>query len=75
MTDEARHTFANGTVRLRALLDADGVVKHVLVVKPMGYGLTERALNAARRLKFKPAARDGRPVAQWVTVEYNFNVF
>ena len=75
MTEEARHASANGVVRVRALLDADGAVKHVLVVKPLGYGLTEQALDAARRIKFKPAVKDGRPASQWVTIEYNFNVY
>ena len=33
------------------------------------------ALNAARGIKFKPATKDGRPVSQFVTIEYNFYIY
>jgi hypothetical protein len=38
-------------------------------------GLTEQAIEAARDIEFKPASKDGRPVSQYVTVEYNFNIY
>ena len=74
-TDAARDNNVNGIVKLRLMLADDGKVKHILVIKPVGYGLTERAIDAARRIKFKPAVKDGRPVSQWVMMEYNFNVY
>lgn len=74
-TEQARKNDVSGVVRLRAVLDADGKVKHILVLRGLPDGLTEKAVSAARRIEFRPALRDGRPVAQYVTLEYNFNVY
>jgi len=39
------------------------------------YGLTERAIAAARQIKFTPATKDGRPVSMYIQLEYNFNLY
>ena len=36
-------------------------------------GLTERAIEAAKRIKFTPAMKDGKPVSVWMQLEYNFS--
>ncbi|HYE14339.1 MAG TPA: energy transducer TonB, partial [Pyrinomonadaceae bacterium] len=69
---EAREDCISGLVRLRAVLASDGTVKHILPVKRLGYGLTQRAIEAARGIKFTPARKGGRPVSQFVLLEYNF---
>jgi TonB family protein len=74
-TPEARNANVSGMVNVRVLLAADGAIKHVLVIKPLSHGLNERALSAARNIKFRPAVKDGRPVSQWVTIEYHFNIY
>lgn len=74
-TNEARNSGISGTVRLRMLLSFDGRVRHIFVIKAAEGGLTEMAVDAARRIKFTPAMKDGRPVSQYVTMEYNFNIF
>ncbi|HEX8291102.1 MAG TPA: TonB family protein [Pyrinomonadaceae bacterium] len=74
-TEDGRRAGVNGTVRLRAVLGADGTVKHILVLRRLGHGLTEKAVAAARQIKFKPATLAGRPVSQYVVLEYNFNVY
>ncbi len=71
-TSEARAQNLEGTVRLRAVLAASGKVEDISVVTGLPYGLTESAIKAARRLKFKPAMKDGQPVSMWVTLEYVF---
>ncbi|MCA1556179.1 MAG: energy transducer TonB [Acidobacteria bacterium] len=38
-------------------------------------GLSEMSVNAARGIRFTPATKDGRPVSQYVQVEYNFNIY
>jgi len=63
----------DGVVALRAVLAADGRVKHILPFKLLPDGLTERAMAAARNIKFRPATKNGAPVSQFVTLEYNFN--
>jgi TonB family protein len=74
-TDWARANNTSGVVKLRLILSADGRVKHILVVKGLPDGLTERAVAAARGIKFIPAVKDGKPVSVVVTVEYNFNIY
>ncbi len=74
-TEEARKNNVTGTVRLRAVLAADGTVKHILVVRPLEDGLSERAVHAARFIKFKPATVNGVPVSQYIILEYNFNIY
>lgn len=72
-TAEARAAKVKGDVRLRLVLTADGAVRHVFPVKSLGHGLTEAAIDAARRIRFVPAERDGQPVSQFVTYVYDFN--
>ena len=74
-TEVARRNNVSGTVRLRILLRADGMAKVLRVVKGLPDGLTERAIEAAERVKFRPAERDGRPVSSVITLEYNFNIY
>jgi TonB family protein len=71
-TEEARLKNTSGTVRLRAVLAADGRVRNIAVVRSLPDGLTERCISVARQIKFKPAQRDGHAVSQYVTLEYNF---
>jgi periplasmic protein TonB len=75
-TDEARHGKVQGSVTLRVLVGADGRAQDIRIVKGIGFGLDERALETVRGWKFIPA-RDGakRPVAAWVTVEAVFRLF
>jgi TonB family protein len=71
---QARNHGTKGEVVLRLVLAADGTVQHILALKPLPDGLTEASVAAARRIRFKPATKDGRPVSQIMTVSYNFNV-
>ena len=74
-TERARAAGVTGTVVLRAVFTADGTVKHFIVVKSLPYGLTEASLAAARKIKFVPASVEGKPVAMYIQLEYNFNIF
>jgi TonB family protein len=74
-TKAARDAYVEGTVVLRAIFTADGNVKNILVLSPLPNGLTERSINAARKIKFQPATKDGRPVAVFIQIEYNFNLY
>ena len=74
-TEEARQAGVQGTVVLRAVFAADGTVQNILVVRSLPHGLTENSVRAARKTKFVPATKDGRPVSQFVQIEYNFNVY
>jgi TonB family protein len=74
-TEEARRNNVTGTVRLRAVLSASGEVTNVSVVKGLPDGLTNKAIEAAKRIRFNPAQKDGRTVSQYVVLEYNFNIY
>ena len=72
-TEAARDACVNGIVRVMLVLTAAGQVKYILPLRTMPYGLTEQAIEAARRIRFQPAMKDGAPVSQIVEVEYHFN--
>lgn len=74
-TEHARRFNITGTVRLRAVLAAMGRVERISVVKWLPHGLTQKAIEAAKHIQFEPAQKDGRAVSQWVTLEYNFNIY
>jgi len=74
-TEEARKNNVTGVVRLRAILHASGGVQSISVVKGLPDGLTEKAISAARQIRFTPAEKDGRSVSQYVVLEYNFNIY
>ena len=74
-TEDARKFQVTGTVRTRVVLAASGEVEHVEVVKGLPHGLTLSAVEAARKIQFEAARKDGRPVAQFAIIEYNFNVY
>ena len=74
-TEEARANHVSGAVILRVQVDVDGNVNSVRVVSGLPYGLTEQAMDVARRTKFKPATKDGKPVAMWIGIEINFNLY
>jgi TonB family protein len=74
-TEEARKNQVSGVVHLRAVLNSNGTVTNISVVKGLPNGLTERAIAAARQIKFRPAEKDGRVVSQYVIIEYNFNIY
>ncbi|MDQ3907715.1 MAG: TonB family protein [Acidobacteriota bacterium] len=73
-TDEARLRGTTGEVRLRVLLDSSGAVTKIEPLMTLPDGLTESAVDAARRINFTPAEIDGRPVSQFVTISYSFDL-
>jgi TonB family protein len=73
MTEAARRNNTEGTVVLRVVMAASGEVTNIRVVKGLPDGLSERAVEAARLIKFKPALKNGRAVSQHLQLEYNFN--
>jgi protein TonB len=74
-TEEARKNKIQGVVRVRVLVGADGSAKQVrLAGGGLPDGLNEEAISAAYKMRFKPAMKDGQPVAYWVPVEIEFNL-
>jgi TonB family protein len=74
-TEDARKNHVTGTVVLRAVFTSGGQVTNISARSGLPYGLTERAIAAARQIKFIPATKDGRPVSMYIQLEYNFNLY
>jgi TonB family protein len=74
-TEEARKNQLTGTVTLRLVLNANGTVTNVVPLSRLPDGLTEKAMEAARRIQFTPAEKDGHRVSQYATINYNFNIY
>lgn len=74
-SEEARKAKYQGTVVLWIVVDAQGNVADCRVVKPLGLGLDEKALEGVKVWKFKPAMRNGTPVPVRVMVEVSFRLF
>ncbi len=74
-TEEARKNDVDGVVRLRAVLSSWGQVTKISVIEGLPDGLTEKAIAAARQIKFTPAQKDGRPVSQYIVLEYHFTIY
>jgi TonB family protein len=67
------HPGGNGhLVVLKAVLSSTGKVTMIRVVTIEFDDFTKAAIQAARKIKFDPAIKDGRYVSQWVQLEYNF---
>ena len=73
-TREARRAGVQGIVVLKVLLSGDGKINRVRVIRRLPYGLTENAIFATCKIKFKPAMKDGQPVSQWVEIQYGFRL-
>ena len=75
-TKQARNETVTRVVMLLIVVDTQGNVAEVQQAsKPLGKGLDEKAIETVRTWKFKPATRDGVPVAVRVTVEISFRLF
>jgi periplasmic protein TonB len=61
-----------GKVRLELLVDEQGEVKNARVLRGLGYGLDEAALEAARRIRFRPATRCAQAVAAPFVIAMRF---
>lgn len=71
-TEDARAAGAVGNVVLEVLIDKSGFVRDATVLTPMGYGLSESAVDAVKQWQFEPSMLDRGPVEvlQEVTIEF-----
>jgi len=73
-SEMARKAKFQGTVVLSIVVDVDGLAKNIKVVRPLGLGLDEKAIEAIQKWRFRPGMKDGKPVATFATVEVNFRL-
>ncbi len=73
-SEDARKAKHQGMVVLSVVVETDGRVHGVRVVRGLGLGLDEKAIEAVRQWKFKPGLKDGRPVPVEAQVFVNFRL-
>jgi TonB family protein len=74
-TERGRKYQVTGTVVVRGIFSSSGAVENITVLRGLPEGLTESAVESARRIRFIPAIKDGRFVSTWMQLEYNFNLY
>lgn len=70
----ASHAKYQGTVILRAIIDQSGHARNIQIVHGLGMGLDESAKDALRQWVFRPALKNGHPVAVLSNFEFNFKL-
>jgi len=73
-TEQARDARLQGTVILFVVVTSDGRPTELKVLRPLGLGLDEAALECVRRWKFNPGLKEGVPVPVQATIEVNFRL-
>jgi TonB family protein len=74
-SDEARRAKYQGICVVGLIVDSQGNPQRVRIVRPLGMGLDEKALEAVRQYKFKPAIFNGKPVPVEINIEVNFRIY
>jgi TonB family protein len=73
-SDAARKAKYQGTVLLYADIDESGGVANLKVTRSLGLGLDEKAMEAVRQWRFRPATKDGKPLTVGITLEVSFRL-
>jgi len=73
-TEEARVAKYSGTVVLYVEINPQGVAQNMRIVKALGLGLDEKAIEAISKWRFKPGTKDGEPVTVAAQIEVNFKL-
>jgi len=73
-TEVARKTRIQGPVILQVVLDKQGLVHDVQVLKGLPMGLTEQAVDAVSRWRYQPATLNDKPVEVYMTITIFFNL-
>jgi protein TonB len=74
-SEEARKAKVSGNVLVNLWVDRYGRVTHVKVLKGLGMGLDEKAIEAVKQFRFKPAMENGKPVTVELNIDVNFQIF
>ncbi len=73
-SEEARKAKYSGTVTLAVVVFPDGKAGEIHVVKSLGMGLDEKAIEAVQKWKFRPGMKGGQAVPVRATIEVNFRL-
>jgi TonB family protein len=73
-TADAREKKIEGTVVLTLTIDHQGLPQNIHVKRSLYPSLDQSAIEAARKMRFEPAMKDGQPVSMFISVEFDFAV-
>jgi len=73
-SEEARKAKWTGSVRLSIVVDEKGIPQEIKVVKPLGLGLDEKAIEAVQKWRFLPGQKDGKPVPVEAIIDVTFHL-
>jgi periplasmic protein TonB len=73
-TQEARAANFQGSVSIQLIVDSQGNPQNVHVVRHLGMGLDDKAVEAVRQYRFKPAMYQGHPVAVQMVIDVDFHL-
>lgn len=74
-SESARRQGFQGAVVLEVVLDKSGTVSRIRILRGLGMGLDQQAVEAVKTWLFQPATRDGSPVAVQMKIEVSFNLY
>jgi TonB family protein len=74
-TEIARINRVQGTVVLQAVFAVNGQMHTIRVLRGLPDGLTHKAIEASRKIRFNPATRNGEPVSVRGQLEFTFNLY
>jgi TonB family protein len=74
-SEEAKRAHFGGVCIVSLIDDVYGRPQHMRIVRSLGYGLNEKAIEAVSKYRFKPAMKDGQPVPVEVNIEVNFHLY
>lgn len=73
-SEEARKAKFQGTVVLALVVDEKGLPRDIKIVRPLGLGLDQKAIEAVQKWRFRPGMKDGKAVPVYATIEVNFRL-
>jgi periplasmic protein TonB len=73
-TPEARRADYQGVVGIQLIVDSQGYPQDVRVVRHLGMGLDEQAIQAVRGYRFRPATYQGHPVSVQMVIDVDFRL-
>ena len=74
-SEEARRKHFDGVCLVSVVVDAEGKPRNARVIRALGAGLDEKAVEAVNKYRFRPAMKDGVPVPVMITVQVNFKLY
>jgi TonB family protein len=74
-SEEARRKTLDGVVVLWLVVRESGRPAGITVVRPVGYGLDQKAVEAVRNWRFEPARKNGEPIPAQISVEVSFRLY